>query len=128
MNTPSDSLDPGMRSFSRRSFLAAAGFGATAGLPLLARAAEKPIQGFEPAPEDPNASRDWRPTSDRKIRVGLVGHGVCKFAAAFGFQDHPNVEVRAVSDLIPERCSELAKVTRCGKTYPSLEGLVKGDS
>jgi predicted dehydrogenase len=67
----------------------------------------------------------WVPVSDRKIRVGLVGYGVSKFSAAFGFQNHPNVEVVAVSDLIPDRCAELAKVTRCKKTYPSLEELVK---
>lgn len=70
----------------------------------------------------------WKPVSDRRIRVGLVGHGVCKFAAAFGFQNHPNVEVVAVSDLIPGRCAELAKITRCAKTYPALEALVKDDT
>jgi predicted dehydrogenase len=85
------------------------------------------IQGFEQAPTDPNASKDWKPVSDRKIRVGLVGYGVCQFAAAFGFQAHPNVEVVAVSDLIPERCAGLAKAARCAKTYPSLEELVKDD-
>jgi predicted dehydrogenase len=65
--------------------------------------------------------------SDRKIRVGLVGYGVCKFAAAFGFQDHPNVEVVAVSDLIPDRCAGLAKEARCSTTYPSLKALLKDD-
>lgn len=90
-------------------------------------AADKVIPGFEKAAEDPNASQGWRPVSDRKIRVGLVGNGVCKFASAFSFQDHPNVEVVAVSDLFPDRCAELAKVTRCKKTYPSLEELVKDD-
>jgi predicted dehydrogenase len=65
--------------------------------------------------------------SDRKIRVGLVGYGFCKFSAAFGFQDHPNVEVVAVSDLIPSRCVGLAKAARCAKTYPSLEEMVKDD-
>ena len=57
--------------------------------------------------------------------MGIVGYGVCKFGAAFSFQDHPNVEVVAVSDLIPDRCTGLAKATRCQKTYPSLEELVK---
>ncbi len=90
-------------------------------------AAEKTIQGFEQSPDAPDASKGWQPVSDRKIRVGLVGYGVCQFAAAFGFQNHPNVEVTAVSDLIPERCAELARVTRCAKTYPSLEELVKDD-
>jgi predicted dehydrogenase len=70
----------------------------------------------------------WKPVSDRKIRVGIVGYGVCQFGAAFGFQDHPNVTVAAVSDLIPERCRGLAKACRCEKTYPSLEELVKDDS
>ena len=70
----------------------------------------------------------WQPVSDRKIRVGIVGYGVCQFGAAFGFQDHPNVTVAAVSDLFPDRCAALAKVCRCAKTYPSLEELVKDDS
>ncbi|MBI3852850.1 MAG: Gfo/Idh/MocA family oxidoreductase [Verrucomicrobia bacterium] len=117
---------------TRRAFLQVVGAGAAAyGLQSTARAVEKatekPIQGFESAPEKSDASKGWRPVSDRKLRVGLVGYGVCKFAAAFGFQDHPNVEVVAVSDLIPDRCAELAKVTRCAKTYPSLEELVKDD-
>lgn len=84
------------------------------------------IQGFERSEEDP--SEGWTPFSDRKVRVGLVGYGVCKFAADFGFQNHPNVEVVAVSDLFPDRCAELAKVTGCNKTYPSLEELVKDDN
>jgi hypothetical protein len=71
-------------------------------LPPIAHSAEKPIQGFEKAGDDPNASKEWKPVSDRKIGVGLVGYGVCQFAAAFGFQDHPNVEVVAVSDLFPD--------------------------
>jgi predicted dehydrogenase len=113
---------------TRRTFLQTAATGAAAlGFPRLGSGAEKPIQGFEPAPDDPNASKDWKPVSDRRIRVGLVGYGVCRFSAAFGFQNHPNVEVTAVSDLVPERCTELAKVTRCGRTYPSLEELVKDD-
>lgn len=113
---------------SRRTFFQTAALGAAAlGFPRLSNAAEKPIQGFEPSPDDPNASKDWKPVSDKKIRVGLVGYGVCKFSAAFGFQNHPNVEVAAVSDLVPERCAELAKVTRCAKTCPSLEELVKDD-
>jgi predicted dehydrogenase len=89
--------------------------------------ATKPIQGFEESPAAADASQGWTPISDRKIRVGLVGYGVCRFAAAFGFQVHPNVKVVAVSDLFPDRCAELAKVTRCTKTYPSLEELVKDD-
>ena len=113
---------------TRRSFLQSVGLAAAAfGLPQAAQAQEKAIQGFEKAPEKPGLSKGWKPISDRKIRVGLVGHGVCKFAAAFGFQDHPNVQIEAVSDLIPDRCAELAKAARCTKTYPSLEKLVTDD-
>lgn len=118
---------------SRRNFLKLTGLGAVAlGLQQVGcKEAVKPapaIQGLESVVEKPDSAKVWVPVSDRKIRVGLVGYGVCKFSAAFGFQNHPNVEVVAVSDLIPERCAELAKVTRCKKTYPSLEELVKDKS
>ncbi|HAM11694.1 MAG TPA: gfo/Idh/MocA family oxidoreductase, partial [Bacteroidales bacterium] len=76
--------------------------------------------------QDP--SKGWVPVSDRKIRVGIVGYGHSRFGASFGFQNHPNVEIVAVSDLLPDRCAELAKVTNCKKTYPSLEELVKDKS
>src|SRR5262249_21671976 len=110
------------------SFLETMGLGAaTLGLARAAQAAEKPIQGFERAPEDRNASKGWQPVSDRKLRVGIVGYGVCKFGAEFGFQNHPNVEIVAASDLFPDRCAELARVCGCAKTYPSLEELVKDD-
>ncbi len=71
------------------------------------------------------AKKEWKPISDRKIRVGVVGYGVCRFGAAFGFQDHPNVEIVAVSDLYPERRAGLMKACRCEKSYESLEKLVQ---
>jgi predicted dehydrogenase len=99
-----------------------------AGVSHIAFAEEKPIQGFDETKTNVRTDVEWQPVSDRKIRVGIVGYGVCRFGAAFGFQDHPNVEVVAVSDLIPERCEGLAKACRCEKTYPSLEELVKDDT
>jgi predicted dehydrogenase len=69
--------------------------------------------------------KTWKPVSERKVRIGIVGYGVCRFGAAFGFQDHPNVEVVAVSDLIPDRRQGLMKACRCDKSYESLEMLVK---
>src|SRR5712671_2906522 len=113
---------------TRRSFLNT--LGATTAAVAVARsslAQEKIIPGFEKAAPDPNVSKDWKPVSDRKVRVGIVGYGVCKFGAEFGFQDHPNVEIVAVSDLFPDRCAGLAKACHCEKTYPSLEELVKDD-
>ena len=118
--------------FSRRSFLHATGLGSAAiGLSgsVFAQPPAKPpvIQGFEETTAGADPSRGWKPVSDRKIRVGIVGYGVCQFGAAFSFQDHPNVEVVAVSDLFPDRCAALAQACRCAKTYPSLEEMVKDD-
>ena len=98
-------------------------FGCTGG----SKKPEPVIPGFETTKAERDPSEGWVPFSDRKLRVGLVGYGACKFASQFGFQNHPNVEVVAVSDLFPERCAELAKVTKCNKTYPSLEEMVKDD-
>jgi predicted dehydrogenase len=120
-----EAMLPLMKSITRRSFLQTAGLGAAVALHQTARPEQKPIQGFEKAQDDPNASKGWQPISDRKIRVGIVGFGLCKFGAEFGFQNHPNVEVVAVSDLFPDRCAELAAACRCAKTYASLEELVK---
>ncbi len=71
------------------------------------------------------AEKEWKPVSSRKMRVGIVGYGVCRFGAAFGFQDHPNVDVVAVSDLIGDRRDALMKACRCDKSYESLEKMVK---
>ncbi len=115
---------------SRRSFLKSAALGAaTLGGISAAKAADKPkIQGFKEQKADPEASKKWKPVSDRKIRMGIVGYGVFRFGAAFSLQNHPNVDVVAVSDLFPDRRQALAKVCKCEKTYPSLEEMVKDDS
>jgi predicted dehydrogenase len=120
---------------SRRSFLEAAGLGSLGALAaerLAGNSSAQPpgakVLGNEGVKTSARPRKTWQPISDRKIRVGIVGYGVCQFGAAFGFQDHPNVTVAAVSDLIPERCAGLARACRCAKTYPSLEELVKDDS
>lgn len=143
MSLESKKNDLGNNINSRRKFLQSVGIGAAAlSLTQIGCSTSKQIAkgtqtapsgmvdlttipGFEKVAIDPNASAGWVPFSDKKIKVGLIGYGICQFAAAFGFQDHPNVEVVAVSDLFPDRCAELARVTRCNKTYPSLEELVK---
>src|SRR5689334_22534691 len=125
---PSLHPDTNRTGISRRWFLQSLGVGA-AGVALepVAEGQQKPIQGFEKAAESPDISKGWQPVSSRKLRVGIVGYGVCKFGAEFGFQNHPNVEIVAVSDLFPDRCAELARACRCAKTYPSLEELVKDE-
>lgn len=111
----------------RRSFLSASA--AACGFSLLGYLrGEEPVPGFDQTRTETDKSDRWEPFSERKVRVGIVGYGRCRFGAAFEFQNHPNVEVAAVSDLVPERCAELAKACRCDRTYPSLEELVKDDS
>lgn len=130
---------------SRRSFLGAMGLGvgaAALGMHQLSCSSPKALSAVKSAPPPistspdlaaipgfeklaANSSAEWIPISDRKIRIGLVGYGLCEFAAHFSFQHHPNLEVVAVSDLIPERCNQLAQATRCSTTYPSLEELIK---
>jgi len=87
----------------------------------------KVIPGFEKPQVNPGAATGWQPFSDRKIRVGIAGYGLCSFGAQFGFQDHPNVEIVAVTDLIPDRCKALAAACRCQKTYPSCEEMLDDD-
>jgi len=127
---------PDNQSFGRRKFVKLTGMGIGAGVFGILqsgckRKVNQPILpdvlGFEMAPYDPDDYVGWVPVSDRKIRVGIVGYGACRFGALFEFQSHPNVEVVAVSDLFPDRCAQLAKECRCNKTYPSLEELVKDD-
>ena len=115
---------------SRRGFLKSAALGAAAfGAAAAAGGAEAPkIQGFEEEKPDPKAAGKWKPVSDRKVRMGIVGYGACRFGAQFSLQSHPNVQLVAVSDLFADRCQALAKVCKCDKTYPSLEEMVKDDS
>ncbi|MBN1126467.1 MAG: Gfo/Idh/MocA family oxidoreductase [Sedimentisphaerales bacterium] len=105
-------------SMDRRHFLETMG-SVSAGAVLMSTMSERAYSA--PIRE----KKTWQPISDRKVRVGIVGYGVCRFGAAFGFQDHPNVEIIAVSDLIPERREGLMKACRCSKSYESLEVLVK---
>jgi predicted dehydrogenase len=118
-----------MQSHTRRRFLqgTAASVG-LAGISPLAAATGKTIQGFDETASTTQQDAVWQPFSDRKVRMGIVGYGVCKFGSAFSLQHHPNVEVVAVSDLFPDRCDALAKACGCEKTYPSLEELVKDDA
>jgi hypothetical protein len=98
-----------------------------AGPPVDARG--KVIAGFEDKGKPASkSSKVWHPFSDRKIRVGIAGNGLCSFGSQFFYQSHPNVEVVAVSDLIPHRRAALAKACRCQKTYPSCEEMIKDKS
>ena len=119
-----------MKDTSRRSFLkhTVAGAGLT-GLGRMAAAAEKPIQGLRRHGTRPRSGT----RSGSRYRIARSAWGLWALVSAnsgprSGFRITPNVEVVAVSDLIPERCAGLAKACRCEKTYPSLEELVKDDA
>ena len=105
-----------MTHVSRRSFLASSAAAAAGSLLNSAQAAEG-IPGFDQTKTDFDRTRAWKPFSDRKVRVGIVGHGVCQFGLAFDLQHHPNVELVAVSDLFPNRCADMAQKAKCEKRY-----------
>ena len=72
--------------------------------------------------------RAWTAFSDMNVRVGIAGEGVCDFGSQFAYQNHPNVEVVAVTDLDPKKCKLLQERTRAKKTYPSCEEMIKNAS
>ena len=118
--------------FSRRSFLAAgtgaAAFAALSGAQYLQAQDAPKIQGFDETQTDVDAQNVWRPFTDRKLRIGIAGFGLCHFGSQFGLQDHPNAEVVAVTDLFADRRDGLAKACRCEKTYESLEKMLEDAS
>jgi len=65
------------------------------------------------------------PFSDKEVKVGIACYGFFKFGDCFEFQNHPNVEVVAVSDIDVAICNELAKGCKCKKKYPSCEEMFK---
>jgi len=117
-----------MARISRRSFLTSSAAAASAGSLLRSARAADAIAGFDQTKTDVDRTKVWKPFSDRKVRFGIVGHGVCRFGLAFDLQHHPNVELVAVSDLFPNRRADMARKAECKKTYPSLEEMVKDDS
>lgn len=64
----------------------------------------------------------WQPGNDRKLRIGIAGG---RFGTSFQFHEHPNCTVEAVAELRADRRGALSKTYRCGKTYDSLESMLK---
>jgi predicted dehydrogenase len=129
---------------NRRNFMQKLGIGVAAGAFSLTSCSStnnlpkdadgKVIAGFGEEGNKPviqpkvEISDVWQSKSDRKIRVGIAGYGLCQFGATFFYQNHPNVEVVAASDLDPVRCAALAKAVSAPKTYPSCEEMIKDKS
>jgi predicted dehydrogenase len=70
-------------------------------------------------------SGKWEKKSDRRIKLGIAGQGLCSFGGAFFYQNHPNVEVVAATDLDPDRCANLSKVVGAPMTYSSCEEMIE---
>ena len=104
-------------------FIGSAAVFAASGLKAAAPNPVSKIQGFNESIES-KTDGPWEPFSDKKVRVGIAGYGVCSFGAQFSFQDHPNVEVVAATDLDRERCKKLAEVVHAKRTYPSAEEMI----
>jgi predicted dehydrogenase len=104
--------------FSRRSFVEKMTAG-TAGIFVMGEIAKGNSLAWKTL--FPEKQSQWVKTSDRIIRLGVVGGG---FGAAFFWHQHPNCKVEAVSDLLPERRKKLMDVYHCDKSYESLEKLV----
>ena len=86
---------------SRRSFIGAgSALLAVTGCATVAKEEKKEVmQGFDENFAGKLSGSEWKPFSDKKVRVGIAGEGVCNFGSAFAYQTHPNVEVVAVTDL-----------------------------
>ena len=104
-------------------FIGSAAAFAVSGLNAAAPKPAGKVQGFDES-DDTKTDGPWQPFSDKKVRVGIAGYGACSFGAAFFFQDHPNVEVVAATDLDPERCKKLAQIVGAKRTYPSAEEMI----
>lgn len=58
----------------------------------------------------------------KRVRIGVVGG---RFGATFQWHLHPNCEVAAVCDLLPDRVKALSEVYRCGNTYRGFREMLK---
>jgi predicted dehydrogenase len=95
---------------SRRGFMQS-GAAAALGIHMMSEAVKQAL----------SQERPWEQTSDKKVRIGVVGGG---FGLAFHWNEHPNCLVEAVSDLLPDRREMLKGKYKCDKAYDSLEQLV----
>ena len=126
---------------NRRDFFAASAAFAASGMAFSgcasapkagesAKAKAPVIQGFdeEMCMVPPPGAKPFVPFSDKKVRVGVAGCGVCSFGAAFEYDKHPNIEVVAVTDLDPVNCSTLARGLKAKRTYQSCEEMIEAEA
>ena len=116
-----------MMNLTRRAFF---GGSLAAGMTAFADGAASPqlekIDGFDENVGLPTIGH-WQPFSDKKVRIGIAGNGVCSFGKVFIFQTHPNAEVVAVAEIDPERRADLQAATKAKRTYASCEEMIDKD-
>jgi len=91
------------------------------------QAKEKVIQGFEKEPVAADVSKNGSrfPTA-RSAWAWPVSESAGSLLRSDS-NDTQNVEIVAVTDIVPDRCAALAEKVGCKKTYPSAEEMVKDD-
>lgn len=112
------------KSLSRREFLrattaAAAGAAVVCGSSQAA-AQKPPSPGTTGAAADPAFGKVTAP-----VRIAIVGGN---FGAQFYWHEHPQCEVVAVADLLPERLAFLKEAYQCPRGYASLNDLLSDDN
>jgi len=103
--------------FDRRGFLGAgsalfavAGIAKTAGA-AVGEGKKEVMQGFNETDAGKLSSVEWKPFSDRKVRVGIAGEGVCNFGSSFAYQERINADrksTRCKAARAPSQCYEFA--------------------
>jgi predicted dehydrogenase len=70
------------------------------------------------------AGKEWEQTSDRVVRMAVVGGG---FGACFHWHEHPNCKVVAVADPISDRRNGLMERYQGATAYESLDEVLADD-
>jgi predicted dehydrogenase len=71
------------------------------------------------------AGKPWEQTSDRMVRMAVVGGG---FGACFHWHEHPNCKVVAVADPISDRRNGLMERYQCETAYETLDDVLADDN
>jgi predicted dehydrogenase len=101
--------------FSRRQFLLGTSALTLAAAASAADAATEAVNSLAIAKYAPLQSA-------KKLRIGVVGGN---FGLSFPWHLHPNCEVTAVADLIPERQAKLRKTFKCDNVYGEFHPMLK---
>ena len=122
-----------MTDMTRKGFLGLGGaclfgtaLGADRNVPM--ESPGKVMMGFDETDMGSLDPTPWQPFSDRKVRVGIAGEGVCQFGSQFSYQGHPNAEVVACAELDPEKLKLLQGRVKAKRTYPSCEAMIEQEA